>query len=311
MELLKVTNLKKYFKDIKAVDDISFCINKGEILGLLGPNGAGKSTTISMLSTLMKPNSGLIEYKGDNIIKKPSSIQPNLGYVPQEIALYKTLSGRENLEFWARAYGLKGKKLKTRIEEVSEIIGITKRLKNKVENYSGGMQRRLNIGAALLHEPELIIMDEPTVGIDPQSRKHILDTVLELNKKGMTVIYTSHYMEEVEYLCNNICIMDNGKIIAKGSKEELIKSIQSEKTINIKVDNVTDELLKVIKAIEEVTDITCEKNTIVVTVSNSKTSFNKIIDVLSKTGVNINSVDINEPNLETVFLNLTGKALRD
>ncbi|MCT4542373.1 MAG: ABC transporter ATP-binding protein [Vallitalea sp.] len=311
MQLLDVIHLKKYFKDIKAVDDISFSIEKGEILGLLGPNGAGKSTTISMLSTLIKPDNGVINYKGKDIVKSPKAIQQYLGYVPQEIALYPNLTGRENLEFWARAYGLKGIKLKEQIKQVSEIIGITERLKSKVKEYSGGMQRRLNIGAALLHEPEIIIMDEPTVGIDPQSRKHILDTVLELNRKGMTVIYTSHYMEEVEYICNKICIMDKGKIIANGTKKELINSIDDRKRILIKVDNVNDQLIKDIDSINEVVDVSYEEKTIIVTVSNGKKTFKRIIEVLNNTETNIRSIDINEPNLETVFLHLTGKALRD
>ncbi|MCT4688789.1 ABC transporter ATP-binding protein [Vallitalea sp.] len=311
MQLLNVSHLKKYFKDIKAVDDISFSIEKGEILGLLGPNGAGKSTTISMLSTLIKPDDGVITYKGKDIVKSPQAIQGSLGYVPQEIALYPNLTGRENLEFWGRAYGLKGKKLKKQIKKVSGIIGITDRLKDKVSQYSGGMQRRLNIGAALLHEPELIIMDEPTVGIDPQSRKHILDTVLELNKEGMTVIYTSHYMEEVEYICNKVCIMDNGRIIANGTKKDLVNLIDDKKRILIKVDNVNDTLLKDIGNIEEVTDVSSEENTVIVTVSNGKATFKRIIEVLNNTESGIRSIDINEPNLETVFLHLTGKALRD
>lgn len=311
MELLHVKGIKKYFKDIKAVDNISFQIEKGEILGLLGPNGAGKSTTISMISTLIKPDSGTIIYKEKDIIKKPQAIQKKLGYVPQEIALYPNLNGRENLEFWGRAYGLKGKHLKERIKEVSEIIGITDRLSGKVDNYSGGMKRRLNIGAALLHEPELIIMDEPTVGIDPQSRKHILDTVLTLNKQGMTVIYTSHYMEEVEYLCNNICIMDNGKIIEKGTKEELVHLIDDEKQIHIKVDAINEVLLKSIKVIEDVKDVVAKEDTIIVKVQKNKQVFKRIIDALGQTSAEIHAVDIKEPNLETVFLHLTGKALRD
>jgi len=208
MTLLDVKDLKKSFKKVEAVKGISFQVEKGEILGLLGPNGAGKSTTISMISTLIRPDGGSIVYDGQDIGSAPKAIQKNLGYVPQEIALYPMLSGRENMYFWGRAYGLKGKELKDRVEDVSEIIGIKDRLKDRVKTYSGGMKRRLNIGVALLHSPDLIIMDEPTVGIDPQSRNHILDTVLELNRRGMTVIYTSHYMEEVEYLCTRICMMD-------------------------------------------------------------------------------------------------------
>ncbi|MFP4697392.1 MAG: ABC transporter ATP-binding protein [Eubacteriales bacterium] len=267
MSFLKVENLQKYFKEIRAVDNISFQLEKGDILGLLGPNGAGKSTTIAMIATLIKPDSGNIFYEGENITKSPKSIQKKLGYIPQEIALYPTLSGRENLQFWGRAYGLRGKELKNRIEKVSEIIGIDYRLKDKVDKYSGGMKRRINIGVALLHKPELVIMDEPTVGIDPQSRKHILDTVIKLNKQGMTVIYTSHYMEEVEYLCNKICIMDHGNIIAEGTQKQLIDMINDKKQQEIKVD--------------------------------------------SSSYSDIKKLNIKEPNLEAVFLHLTGRGLRD
>ncbi|SHH75122.1 ABC-2 type transport system ATP-binding protein [Caloranaerobacter azorensis DSM 13643] len=311
MTLLRVDNLKKYFKKIKAVDGISFEVKKGEIFGLLGPNGAGKSTTISMISTLFKPTSGDIFFKGRSIFENPIEIRKNLGIVPQEIALYPTLSGYENLRFWGNAYGLRGKKLKIRIEEVSEIIGIKDRLKDKVEKYSGGMKRRINIGAALLHKPELLIMDEPTVGIDPQSRKHILDTVLSLNKKGMTVIYTSHYMEEVEYLCNRISIMDKGKIIATGTKDELINIVNGQKVINLKFDKISKELIRKIKDINYISQIEVLDDEIILTTVNENTIFKDIIDKVSETDSNILSIDVKKTNLESVFLHLTGKALRD
>ncbi|QIB27269.1 ABC transporter ATP-binding protein [Caloranaerobacter azorensis] len=311
MTLLRVDNLKKYFKKIKAVDGISFEVKKGEIFGLLGPNGAGKSTTISMISTLFKPTSGDIFFKGRSILENPIEIRKNLGIVPQEIALYPTLSGYENLRFWGNAYGLRGKKLKIRIEEVSEIIGIKDRLKDKVEKYSGGMKRRINIGVALLHKPELLIMDEPTVGIDPQSRKHILDTVLSLNKEGMTVIYTSHYMEEVEYLCNRISIMDRGKIIATGTKDELINIVNGQKVINLKFDKISKELIRKIKDINYISHIEVLDDEIILTTVNENTIFKDILDKVSETDSNILSIDVKKPNFESVFLHLTGKALRD
>ncbi len=311
MELLRVNKISKQYKKIKAVEEISFTVKKGEILGLLGPNGAGKSTTISMISTLIRPDAGEIYYADTNIVDKPKVIQESLGYVPQEIALYPMLSGKENLEFWGRAYKLKGKALKDKIEEISEIIGIKERLKDKVKTYSGGMKRRLNIGAALLHDPELIIMDEPTVGIDPQSRKHILDTVIELNKKGMTVIYTSHYMEEVEYLCSRICIMDQGKIIAEGTKQELIERFDSSRDIKLKLENYTDAVLEKIKALECVISVDTKEDLIVVKAKQDKNLFKSIIDLLNDNGVDIHSMDIDEANLETVFLQLTGRVLRD
>jgi len=311
MTILSVEGITKNFKEIEAVKDISYQVKKGEIFGLLGPNGAGKSTTISMISTLLKPDKGDIIYKGKSILREPKEIQQDLGVVPQEIALYPSLTGYENLKFWGNVYGIRGKLLKERIEEVSDIIGIQDRLKDKVEKYSGGMKRRLNIGVALLHHPELLIMDEPTVGIDPQSRNHILDTVLELNKRGMTIIYTSHYMEEVEYLCNRICIMDKGSIIASGTKEELVDIIKGRKKIKLKIDNISEELLKKIREIEYIDEVDILEDEIILITENGENIFKDIINKVSETDSTIMSIDVKKPNLEAVFLHLTGRALRD
>ncbi|OPJ56793.1 ABC transporter ATP-binding protein [Alkalithermobacter paradoxus] len=311
MSLLKVENLSKEFNSIKAVNGINFEVNSGDILGLLGPNGAGKSTTISMISTLIRPSSGDILYKGESIVKNPKIIQKNLGVVPQEIALYPTLSGYENLKFWGNIYGLRGRVLKERIDEISEIIGIKDRLKDKVEKYSGGMKRRINIGASILHKPEILIMDEPTVGIDPQSRNHILQTILDLNKQGMTIIYTSHYMEEVEQLCNKISIMDKGKIIACGTKEELIQIIKDNNKITLRFDDVTDTLIQNIKTIDYIKEVKVEGEDIVVLSDNANNIFKDIINKLSQLDSEILSIEVEKPNLETVFLHLTGRALRD
>lgn len=311
MSLLKVDNLHKSFKKFKAVNGVSFEVKQGEIFGFLGPNGAGKSTTISMISTLLRPNAGEILYKGKNILNNPKAIQKKLGIVPQEIALYPTLSGYENLKFWGNVHGVKGRNLKERIDDVSKIIGIEERLKDKVENYSGGMKRRINIGVALLHEPELLIMDEPTVGIDPQSRNHILDTVLRLNKEGMTIIYTSHYMEEVEYLCTRIGIMDKGKIIALGTKEKLAHIIKDQNKISLKLDKVTSDLIQRIKGIDYVKKVDLLNGEIVLTTDNRESIFKDIIDKISQTDSRILSIDVKKPNLESVFLHLTGRDLRD
>ncbi len=311
MPILEISNLKKYYKKIKAVDDISFSVKKGGVFGLLGPNGAGKSTTISMISTLLKPTDGLIYYKGKNIIKEPLFIQKNLGVVPQEIALYPTLTGIENLKFWGHAYGLRGNELDTSINKIAEIIGLKDKLKMKIENYSGGMKRRMNIGAALLHEPELLIMDEPTVGIDPQSRKHILDTVLQLNQKGMTIIYTSHYMEEVEYLCSNISIMDKGKIIASGTKKELLNILEGDKKIYISFEKISKKLINEIKALTCINKVDVIDDELIVSTSNEKELFKSIMNIASNCNTNVVSIDIKKPNLEAVFLHLTGRALRD
>lgn len=309
--MLKVENLYKSFGKINAVDGVSFEVNRGDVFGLLGPNGAGKSTTISMISTLLDPSSGEILYDGKSIFDNKKSVRQKLGVVPQEIALYPTLSGYENLRFWGSIYGLKGPLLKKRIEEVSDIIELNDRLKDRVDKYSGGMKRRLNIGAALLHMPEMLIMDEPTVGIDPQSRNHILDTVLKLNKQGITIIYTSHYMEEVEYLCNKVCVMDEGKIIASGSQDELVEMIREKTQINVKLNRVDEGISEKLKKIKGVSDARISDDTVVLHSENADTLLAEIALKVSESGMRIQAIDVKKPNLEAVFLHLTGKALRD
>lgn len=309
--MLHVQNLKKHFGTVKAVDDISFEVERGVVFGLLGPNGAGKSTTISMISTLLPPSGGTILFEGKNILEGPEAFRRKLGVVPQDIALYPTLSGFENLQFWGNMYGLRGAELKRRIGEVTEIIGLNGRIKDRVDKYSGGMKRRLNIGAALLHMPELLIMDEPTVGIDPQSRNHILDTVLELNRQGMTIVYTSHYMEEVEYLCRRICIMDQGKIIASGSKDELIERAGGKTEIGLTLESSLNDVRNVIGNIAGVDSMEQREEQIVIRCENSDMLLADMIERLTASGNHLRSVNVKKPNLETVFLHLTGKALRD
>jgi len=310
-DMLTIKNISKSFGDVKAVKDISFNVKDGEILGLLGPNGAGKSTTISMIATLLKPDEGVITYLGQNISKNDTSLKKDLGYVPQDIALYPTLSGLDNLKFWGNAYGIKKEYLSQRIEEVSNIIGITTRLKDKVETYSGGMKRRINIGCALLHKPKLLILDEPTVGIDPQSRRHILDSVKYLNELNTTVIYTSHYMEEVEFLCDRICIMDQGEIIAKGSKQELIDLTNIQKQIIIEVDNKASLISNNLEKLPFVNMSHLKENVITVSVKNNSSNYMDIVKVIDDSNSSLISMDIKEVDLEAVFLSLTGKKLRD
>ncbi len=311
MALLEIEKLRKYFKNIKAVDGISFSVEQGDILGLLGPNGAGKSTTISMIATLVSPDDGTIRFKGEDIVKNPKAIQQSLGLVPQEIALYPNLTGLENLQFWGRAYGLNGKELKKRIEGVSEVIGITERLKDRVKKYSGGMQRRLNIGAALLHNPEFIIMDEPTVGIDPQSRNHILDTVKALASQNITIIYTSHYMEEVETLCDRVCIMDGGKIIAAGTKDEITSSLGGGCELCLRLSKTDAALCEKLAALPEVKKLSADGDALLITAGDADTAARAVLDAVSKSSASLLSFDTKKPSLETVFLNLTGRALRD
>ena len=230
--MLQLLNVKKYFKNNKAVDGISFQVQKGGVVGLIGANGAGKSTTISMIATMLKPDEGDILFHGQSLVRDPKVIREHLGYVPQDIALYLSLTGRDNLLFWGKAYHVSNSVLPDRITEICNIIGFTEdMLKQKVSSYSGGMKRRLNIGVALLHHPELVIMDEPTVGIDIVARNQILEAVKKLSDQGVTVIYCGHYMEEVERISDTICMLDKGKIMVCGNKDRLLNELKENKTL--------------------------------------------------------------------------------
>jgi ABC-2 type transport system ATP-binding protein len=311
MNAIEVSNLKKSFGDLAAVQGATFHAAQGEVLSLLGPNGAGKSTTISMLSGLLAPSSGDASIMGHSITKEPEAAKASLGVVPQDIALYPDLSARENLDFWGKMYGLRGATLKSRVDEVLSIIGLTDRQKDQVGKFSGGMKRRVNIGAALLHKPQVIIMDEPTVGIDPQSRRHILDNVKELNRQGMTVLYTTHYMEEAAELSQHIAIMDKGQVIAYGAHDELIQLVGGQTRIDITLNAEAERVLASWRTTEGVSKIDSLDGKVTALVDDSNRVLPRLFDAASKASVRITSVDIQEPNLEMVFLHLTGRALRD
>ena len=308
---IEVNHLKKSFGDLQAVQDASFKAEAGEVLSLLGPNGAGKSTTISMLSGLLAPTEGDASIMGHSVTKEPEAAKKSLGVVPQDIALYPDLSARENLVFWGKMYNLRGAALKQRVDEVLEIIGLADRQKDHVGKFSGGMKRRVNIGAALLHKPAVVIMDEPTVGIDPQSRRHILDNVKELNRQGMTVLYTTHYMEEAAELSHHIAIMDKGKVIAYGTHDELIKMIGEETRIDVTLNTEAEKVLAAWRGTEGVSKIDSLDGKVTALVNDSNRVLPRLFETAAKANVRITSVDIQEPNLETVFLHLTGRALRD
>lgn len=308
---IEVQNLKKSFGDLVAVQDASFSAEAGEVLSLLGPNGAGKSTTISMLSGLLAPTGGEASIMGHSVTKEPEAAKKSLGVVPQDIALYPDLSARENLVFWGKMYGLRGAALKQRVDEVLETIGLADRQKDHVGKFSGGMKRRVNIGAALLHKPSVIIMDEPTVGIDPQSRRHILDNVKELNRQGMTVLYTTHYMEEAAELSDHIAIMDKGRVIAYGTHDELIKMVGEETRIDLTLNAEVEKVLDAWRAVQGVAGVDATDGKVTALVDDSNRVLPRLFEAASKANVRITSVDIQEPNLETVFLHLTGRALRD
>ena len=309
--VLEIRNLEKGFKDVKALKGISFEVAKGEILALLGPNGAGKSTVVNIISTALKADGGEIIFKGENIFKNATAAKQRLGIVPQNIALYEDLSAEANLAFFASLYGLRGRELKERVDEALLLAGLTKRRNHKVKTFSGGMKRRLNIVCALAHGPEIIIMDEPTVGIDPQSRKHILDSIKKLQQLGTTVIYSTHYMEEAEEIASRIIIIDHGQIIAQGTKEQLKKEVANGKIYTIQVDR-TDSLPKdVFFGVEGIKDVEVTKNEIRLTSVKGIENLDKIITIIINNQLAIYNITSSEVSLETVFLKLTGRSLRD
>ena len=311
--ILEVKDLVKKYGDFTAVNGISFNIEEGEIFSLLGPNGAGKTTTISMLSTLYAPTSGEASIGGHSVTKEPMAVRNLIGVVPQELALYDDLSAYENLVFWGQMYGLSGKTLKIRVDEVLEQIGLADKAKNRVKTYSGGMKRRVNIGVGLLHQPKLLFMDEPTVGIDPQSRRAILDSVKALNQQGMTVLYTTHYMEEAEELSTRVGIIDHGELIALGTQAELSRRVGENDTLVLHIDeNQNGETLAAaIRNIHNVLKADITDHTVAVITPEAEEILAPVITKANELGIKIRSVDIKEPNLEAVFLNLTGRALRD
>jgi len=308
---IQVKNLHKSFGEVHAVEGASFEVGQGEIFSLLGPNGAGKTTTISMLSCLLRPDEGDALVMGHSIRKDPMGVKSVLGVVPQEIALYEDLSARENLNFWGKMYGLRGAVLKQRVAEVLEVIDLTERAKDRVGKYSGGMKRRVNIGVALLHKPQVIYMDEPTVGIDPQSRRNILDSVVALKDQGMTVLYTTHYMEEAQELSDHIGIMDHGKLIASGTNQELVRIVGETDRITVTINSESARVIEAWKAAKGVQQVTAEDGTLTILADDSNKVLPRLFEAAAANGVRITSVAIQEPNLEAVFLHLTGRALRD
>lgn len=313
--LVQVNNLVKKYPNsgVLAVDQVNFDIQEGEIFSLLGPNGAGKSTTISMLSCLLKATDGDAIIDGKSILSDPMGVKNMIGVVPQEIALYETLSARDNLLFWGRLYGMGGQSLKNRVEEVLEQVDLKDRAKDKVKTYSGGMKRRINIAVGLLHKPKLVFMDEPTVGIDPQSRRRILDMVKELNQQGLTVLYTTHYMEEAEELSDRVGIIDHGKLIAIGTQKELTKMVGEKEGLRLHFSegDQLDPLAKSLQTLPEVIKVSTTDHEILVMVPDAKEALPTVISKANEDGVRVRSIDIEEPNLEAVFLHLTGRALRD
>jgi ABC-2 type transport system ATP-binding protein len=311
--ILVTKDLKKNYGSNQAVQGVSFSVLNGEIFSLLGPNGAGKTTTISMLSCLLQPTGGDAEIGGHSIIKDPMAVKRLIGIVPQDLALYQTLNATQNLDFWGRMYGLGGQALKNRIAEVLKQVSLADRAKEPVSRYSGGMKRRLNIAVGLLHKPRLVFMDEPTVGIDPQSRRSILDMVKDLRDEGMTVLYTTHYMEEAAELSDRVGIIDHGKLIALGTQKELTRLVGEQETLRLHFgEDLTGEMAApTFQKVEGVLLATATDHEVVLSVPEAAVALPGVIAAAGKANIRIRSVDIEEPNLESVFLHLTGRALRD
>ncbi|WP_155335647.1 ABC transporter ATP-binding protein [Acrocarpospora corrugata] len=308
---LTCANLSKRYGGAIAVRDVGFTIAPGEAYGLLGPNGAGKTTTISMLVGLLKPDTGTVVVGGTDLAAEPMAAKAKIGYVPQEIALYPDLTGRENLRFFGRLFGLPRKALRGRVEEVLDLVGLADRADAKLDTYSGGMKRRINIGAALLHRPELLILDEPTVGVDPQSRKSILDGVERLVADGMALLYTSHYMEEVERLCHRVAIIDHGAIVAEGTRHELIELVGGVDRIELTLDGDVETALAKLHGVGGVTEaVRTSAGSVRLIAEGGRYLLPAIISTVDGIAT-VTAVEVVEPDLEATFLHLTGSTLRD
>ncbi|MFC7360938.1 ABC transporter ATP-binding protein [Nocardioides astragali] len=310
-DVLVVDSLVRRFGDLTAVDGVSFRIAPGETYGLLGPNGAGKTTTISMIAGLIAADAGSVTVAGEAMTPRTTEPKRHLGLVPQELAIYPDLTGRENLMLFGRLQGLTGAGLKQRVGHVLELIGLADRAKDRSKEYSGGMKRRLNIGIGLLNRPTLLILDEPTVGVDPQSRNAILESVEALSVEGMAVLYTTHYMEEAERLCDRIGIIDSGRLQATGTRDELIRLTGGVDTIRLGGSGDLVGAAEELRQIPGVERVDAERRSATLTVKDAPALVAQVVGTAAARGVTLSDVEISRPDLESVFLHLTGKGLRD
>jgi ABC-2 type transport system ATP-binding protein len=309
--VLRCVGLRKRFGDRVAVDGVGFEIAAGECYGLLGPNGAGKTTTISMICGLLDRDAGEVEVAGQPVTTSATEVRAEIGFVPQEIALYPDLTAAENLRLFGRLYGLSKQELGPRIGEVLELVGLADRAGDRVETYSGGMKRRANLAAGLLHHPKLLVLDEPTVGVDPQSRNALLETVAALTKEGRAVLYTTHYMEEAERLCDRVGIIDEGRIVAEGTRRQLVEQIGERDRVQVTASGDVAALAAACRRLPGVQEATVVDGSVVLFASGGRHLLRGVIEAADQAGADVASVELVEPDLEAVFLHLTGKALRD
>lgn len=309
--MIEVRELRKQFGQLVAVEDVSFTAQPGQIFGLLGPNGAGKSTTINCIAGLLTPTSGTVSVQGHDVVSDALGARSRLGVVPQELALYEDLSARENLRFWGGAYGLKGKQLEQRVNTVLAQIGLADRADDTPDKYSGGMKRRLNFGCGIVHEPEVLLLDEPTVGVDPQSRERLLERVRDQVARGACVLYTTHYMEEAEALCDQLAIVDHGKVIARGTMDEL-RDMMGERDV-LRVSGRFDDaaVRQSFANISDVEILQVDAETVQLSAETATRRLPELLGALADSGAEIQETTLARPNLESLFLLLTGKALRE
>jgi len=309
--VLSVEGLAKSFGDIQAVRDVSFEIHPGETYGLLGPNGAGKTTSISMIVGILDKDRGSVLLRGRPVSPRSTDVRVDIGFVPQDLAIYPDLTAKENLMFFGRLYGMKGDALKSRLSEVLDVVGLLERANDRAGEFSGGMKRRLNIAIGLLHHPHLLVLDEPTGGVDPPSRNAILESVEALSREGMAVLYTTHYMEEAERLCNRVGIIDGGELKAEGTQRDLVSMVGGQSQIQLTVSGDLESISNAVAGLARVSAASVKDGGIQVVASDAGRALSSILAAATEAGGNVSGIDVSEPDLEAVFLHLTGKALRD
>ncbi|NNF06370.1 MAG: ABC transporter ATP-binding protein [Candidatus Eisenbacteria bacterium] len=309
--MIEVRDLVKKYGSVVAVDGVSFDAAAGSIFGLLGPNGAGKSTTIGCISGLLRPHAGTVRVLGHDIVGASTKAKKELGVVPQEIALYEDLSARENIAYWGGAYGLSGPDLKRRTDEVLALVGLADRAKEPIKKYSGGMKRRLNFACGIVHEPKVLLLDEPTVGVDPQSRVNILDLVRSQAQTGTCVLYTTHYMEEAEALCDSLAIVDGGKVIAQGTMRELRQRTEERDLLRLNGQFDVPHIEKKLHDLDHIEIIQIHETQITIAAGQGGNRLPEILGAIGETGADIRETTLSQPNLESLFIKLTGKELRE